>query len=230
MFLSERSTQAEYFDSLDRSPREIAEGYEQLGRVNRIFKFSHPFEFLIPRCLDAKECARLRILDLGAGDGLLGRELRSWAARQGWDWQVTDLDLNVTALQLNNGNWKVGASVLNLPFTDSSFDVVIASQMTHHLDLPEQICQHFREAWRVARELVVFSDLHRNAAMFLLVRVGTRLARCSRELAADGVISIRRGFRVGEWRRWAAEAGIPDARVSLYLGARVLLHARKRHA
>ncbi len=228
MFLSERSTQAEYFDSLDRSREEIAQGYEQLGRVNRIFKFSHPFEWLIPRRLEAKQRERLRILDLGAGDGLLGRELRAWAAKRGWDWQVTDLDLNVAALQLNNGNWKVGASVLNLPFADNSFDVVIASQMTHHLDLPEQICRHFREAWRVARELVVFSDLHRNVAMCVLVRVGTLLARCSRELAADGVISIRRGFRVGEWRRWATEAGIPEAQVRLYFGSRILMDARKR--
>lgn len=227
MFLSERSTQAEYFDSTDRSPEEIAEGYRQLGRVNRIFKFSHPFELVIPRCLGAERCAQLRILDLGAGDGLLGRELRKWAAKQGWDWEVTDLDVNLHALQLHNENWKVGASVLNLPLADNSFDVVIASQMTHHLDSPEDIRRHFREAWRVTRDLVVFSDLHRNLAMCLLVRIGTLLARCSPELAADGVISIHRSFRVGEWRKWAAEAGIPDARVNLYLGTRVLLHARK---
>ncbi len=37
MFLSQRATQAEYFDAVDRSFAEVADGYRQLARANRGF-------------------------------------------------------------------------------------------------------------------------------------------------------------------------------------------------
>jgi hypothetical protein len=46
-------------------------------------------------------------------------------------------------------------------------------------------------------------------------------------MRADAVISVQRGFRVAEWRRHAAEAEIPSARVWLYAGTRIMLAAKK---
>ncbi len=227
MFLSERSTQAEYSDSPHRSPEQIATDFRQLGRVNALFKFSHPFEHLIPRSLGTERCRELTILDLGAGDGSLGRQLTAWAAKRGWTWKVTDLDLRPSALNLHNGDRRMVASVQHLPFADRSFDVVIASQMTHHLDSSGEIIQHFREAWRVCRELLVLSDLHRNLWLYCLAHVGTAVTGCSRELRADGLVSVRRGFRLKEWRQYAHAAGIIGANVFLYLGTRIILHAAK---
>lgn|SRR4051794_10908514 len=227
MFLSERITQAEYSDSPDRSPTQIAQDFRQLGRVNALFKFSHPFEHLIPRSLGLERCRNLTILDLGAGDGSLGRQLTTWAAKRGWKWTVADLDLRPKALNLHNGGRRLVASVQHLPFRRGSFDVVIASQMTHHLDTPAEIIQHFHEAWRVSRELVVLSDLHRNLWLYCLAHVGTVLTGCSRELRADGLVSVRRGFRVTEWRQYAKSAGITTAKVFHYFGTRIILCARK---
>ncbi|MBI3875445.1 MAG: methyltransferase domain-containing protein [Verrucomicrobia bacterium] len=226
MFFRERSTQAESFDSPGRSFEEVAKNYRELARVNRLFFFSHPFVLTIPRLLGSDQCRSLNILDIGAGDGSLGVRLSRWAARRGWLWDVTNLDANPRALQLNPGGRNVTGSALALPFPDAHFDVVIASQMTHHLtdaDLPT----HFREAWRVARRAVVFSDLHRNAFLYALVWLGTRAMGVSQALRADAVISVRRGFHLCEWRRHAEAAWIPDARVWLYAGTRIMLAARK---
>jgi ubiquinone/menaquinone biosynthesis C-methylase UbiE len=154
MFLRRRATQAEYFDAEDRSPLEVAADYQQLARVNRLFMFSQPFERLLPRWLGEPRCQRLRLLDLGAGDGSLGQRLALWARRRGWHWRVTDLDKNPAALALSDHGNKVGASALSLPFPDGSFDLVIASQMTHHFGDAE-VVQHWREAWRVAREAML---------------------------------------------------------------------------
>ena len=118
MFLSRRATQAEYFDSADRSFHEVAEGYRQLARANRVFRFSHPFEHLLPRLVGRERCRSLSLLDLGAGDGSLGNKLTAWAARQGWDWRFTNLDCNAHALRLNSQRRNVAASVLSLPFRD----------------------------------------------------------------------------------------------------------------
>ncbi|MBI3877005.1 MAG: methyltransferase domain-containing protein [Verrucomicrobia bacterium] len=227
MFLGCRSTQAEFFDAPDRTPEEVARGFRELARMNRVCQFTRPFDSLIPRLLGEARCRSLILLDLGAGDGSLGAELTRRAAARGWNWRVTNLDLNPLALRLNAGARNVAGSALALPFSDESFDVVIASQMTHHLTSDADVTRHFREAWRVARGVVVLSDLHRNAGLLCLVWLWTRALRLSPRLCADGVLSVRRGFHAGEWRALAGQAGISNAEVSVYAGARIVLHARK---
>ncbi len=226
MFFRERSAQAESFDSPERSFEEVAKNYRELARVNRLFFFSHPFVLTIPRLLGSDRCRSLSILDIGAGDGSLGVALSRWAARRDWLWEVTNLDANPQALQLNPGGRNVTGSALALPFPDASFDLVLASQMTHHL-ADAEVVTHFREAWRVARRAVVFSDLHRSAFLYALVWMGTRATGASRELCNDGAISVRRGFHLCEWRRHAEAAGIPNPQVWLYAGTRIMLAARK---
>ena len=227
MFLSHRAAQAEYFDAPDRTAAEVADGYRLLARVNRLFHFAEPFQRHLPRWLGAERCRSLSLLDLGAGDGSLGRALTAWAGQRGWSWRVTSLDLNPLALRLNPGGHNVAACALALPFADRSFDVVIASQMTHHLAPTAAVARHFREAWRVTRDTLFLNDLHRNGALLAVVWLATHLTRLPAELRSDGLLSVRRGWRLGEWRRLAEEAGIPDARVWLHYGARIMLRARK---
>src|ERR1041385_6174334 len=160
MFLSRRSLQAEYFDA-ERPAIELATFFKSLGRVNRFFAFAEPFQRLVPRRLGAANCQSLSILDLGAGDGKLGTELRVWAKRRDWNWSVTNLDHNLAALRLNPTAPNIPASATALPFHDDSFDLVIASQMAHHL-ADEQVIQLLRESWRVARTAIFISDLHRS--------------------------------------------------------------------
>ena len=164
---------------------------------------------------------------MGAGDGSLGIRLARWAARQGWDWRFTNLDLNPHALRLNSHNRNLAGSVLALPFRDASFDAVIASQMTHHLFSNAELIQHFREAWRVTRDALVLSDLHRNACLYGLVWFWVHALGFSANLRGDGLLSVRRGFRVPEWRRLAQQAGILHGHAWLYLGARIMLDACK---
>jgi SAM-dependent methyltransferase len=226
MFLRERSTQAESFDSHERPLAEISASYCQLARANHLFLFSHPFVIHLPRLLGRENCRSLTLLDVGAGDGLLGRRLEAWAQQRGWRWEVTNLDVNPHALALNPGGRNVLGSALALPFPDAHFDAVIASQMTHHLTGAE-VVTHFREAWRVARCAVLVSDVHRNPFLLALVWLGVRVLGLNREMREDSVISVRRGFRLDEWRRHAETAGIPGARVWLYACTRIMLGALK---
>lgn len=227
MFLNRRALQAEYFDALDRPMTDIAEGYALLGRVNRFFAYTSPFQIYLPQMLGEDHCRSLSFLDLGAGDGSLGDALSQWAAERGWHWRFTNLDLNQQAMRLNlRARWIVG-SALALPFRDQSFDVVVASQMTHHLVTEEQVCRHFGEAWRVARQALFVNDLHRNAVLYAALWVLLRFRRFPKHFRDDGLLSVRRAWRVGEWQALAARAGIPNVRVWLYGGARLLLQARR---
>lgn len=225
MFFDRRSTQAEYFDTA-RPAEEISDFCRSLERLNRLFVFAEPFQRFLPRLLGEAGCRSLSVLDLGAGDGSLGRLLSNWAGERGWDWRMTSLDLSPTALRLGTGRRKVAASVLALPFEDGSFDVIIASQMTHHL-CESDVRQHLKEAWRVARKAVLVSDLHRNCMLYVTLWMLFLVHRFPSSFRADGLLSVRKAWRVPELRQLAAQAGICGARVNLHFGARVLLQARK---
>ena len=227
MFLSQRATQGEYLDTPGLPVQQVAESYLALGRVNRLFRYADPFQRLLVRWLGRERVQSLSVLDLGAGDGSLGREMEHWAAARGWTWRVTNLDLNPDALRLNRDGRNVAASVLSLPFQNESFDVVIASQMAHHLATETQVVRHFAEAWRVTRDAVFLNDLHRNVVLFGIVWLTVRLLGLPPAMQSDGCISVQRGWRVGEWRRFAAQAGLGQARVWLHAGARIMLQARK---
>lgn len=226
MFFRERSTQAEYYDDPQRSTAERLAAFRELDRVNLIFRFDHPFTSRLPRWLGEERCASLDILDVGAGTGLLGRVLSEWARGRGWDWRFTNLDLNpIQSGEHDQANMVTG-SALQLPFGDRSFDLVVASQMTHHLTDAEVI-QHWREAWRVSRDAIFICDLHRNAGFYSLLWPALCLLRTGRKLRQDGMISVRRGFHRREWNELAARAEIPNPNVWLYYGTRIVLQARR---
>ena len=226
MFLSRRTAQAEYFDT-HRPDHEVAEFFRSLNQVNRWFAFAEPFQRLLPRLIMKSRCASLSILDVGAGDGSLGKLLSQWALERGWRWRVTNLDSNLTALRLNRGGVNVAGTALALPFREKSFDIVIASQMLHHVPGTE-LKQLLRESWRVARELVLFSDLHRNAALYFTLWALFRVRSFPRSFCDDALLSVRRGWRVKELQAQVAEAGIVGAQVSLYFGARIVVQARRQ--
>lgn len=221
MFLRERATQAEYFDGPERTTEELRRHYAELARVNRLTRFERPFRLWLPRLLGSDHCRTLSLLDLGAGEGLLGRELTAWAATRGWQWRFTNLDHCHLTAQLAGNTDHVVASATELPFPDGSFEVVLATSMTHHLPSEAAVIAHFREAARVARRAVLICDLHRNS--FFQFGLWLLLLGASREFRADAVLSVKRGWRVGEWRRLADAAGLTGANVWAEHGTRVLL-------
>ncbi len=226
MFLRVRATQAEYCDRPDISDADLAANYDQLTRFNRLVHVADPFQRLLVRWVGRSHATHLKFLDLGAGNAALAAHLEPWAQRRGWDWRITSLDGSVRALRLGSTSRRVAADVCALPFADDTFDVVMASQMTHHLT-EAQAVQHFSEAWRVTRDVLFLTDAHRNIGAAGVIWLILKILRVTPEFLSDGVISVRRGWRVAEWRRLADAAGIPNARVSVYYGSRIFLQARK---
>lgn len=227
MFLSERATQAEYCDRPDLPDEDVAANYLHLGRFNRLVHVEDAFQRLLVNWLGRENVSSLKLLDLGAGNASLGPCLETWAARFGWTWTVTSLDGNFRALRLGNSRQRVVGDVCALPFPENSFDVVMASQMTHHL-AEDAVVRHFREAWRVTRDALFITDTHRNVGSMAVIWVILQLLRVPPHFLADGMLSVRRGWRVNEWRRLAAQAQIPDPRISVYFGSRIFLQSRKQ--
>jgi ubiquinone/menaquinone biosynthesis C-methylase UbiE len=227
MLFRRRTTQPEHFDDPSRTFHEFREAYDQLARVNQLFRAHDPYTRVLSRWLGHEQCRKLTILDIGAGDGWLGQAMETFAREQGWEWQVTNVDLNAIPLSLHNRRRHVAGSALALPFADGAFDVVVASQMTHHLNTDEEVIRHFQEAWRVARTAVFLTDMQRGAFLFCVLSLVMPFLGLSRKMMGDGLLSVRKGWVPREWRSLADRAGIQEMRVSGYYGVRVILSALK---
>lgn len=224
MTLRQRSREPEIFDDASRPVADVAADYAQLARVNRVFRHADPFTRVLQRTGLPQSHPRLSFLEIGAGAGQLAADLAAWATRRGWTWTFTCLDQSPVACSLNPCACKVIGDATQLPFPDAGFDLVIASQMTHHLP-DDRVIQHFREAWRVARRGVVVSDLHRHPFLYGLLLLSVPFLSLSPRMRRDGLLSVRRGFRTREWQDFAAQAGIPKARVEVQFGCRIVLSA-----
>lgn len=85
-----------------------------------------------------------RVLDLGAGEGYVGEQLRR---EEGTDVQLVDvIDMNRTALPHRTYNGR------ELPYADEAFDVTLLYFTLHHCADPRQV---LREARRVSKQGVI---------------------------------------------------------------------------
>ncbi len=97
----------------------------------------------------------LSVLDVGCGNGFL-----QWALEQRFG-VVEGIDYSGQMLAVNPCKVKHMGVCTNLPFGDQSFDLVVASNLLHHLTEPDRI-QTLAEMRRVAKLRVVSFEPNRN--------------------------------------------------------------------
>jgi hypothetical protein len=112
------------------------------------------------------------------------------------------------------------------PFRDRSVDLVLVSQVAHHL-ADESAVRLFRTCDRLARRAVIVADLRRGPLGPAAFWVGARTLRFDGVTVADGMTSLRRGYTVGELRGLLAAAGV-RAEVSRRPGYRLVAVWRPR--
>lgn len=213
----------ELLDHPDADPRVVHESLHHIARSNRWFGGWWAVRHGLGRILRAAPDKQpLTLLDVGTGLADLPRAAVRWAARRGI--AVTPLGLErhrtAAALASRHGVRTMLACAGALPVRDKSVDVVIASQLVHHL-APEAIVTFCREADRIARLGVVIADLRRSRWALAGFWIGSRLLGFDRATRDDGLTSVRRGFTAAELRALVARAGI-EARVERTPGFRLV--------
>jgi ubiquinone/menaquinone biosynthesis C-methylase UbiE len=97
-----------------------------------------------------------------------------------------------------------------LPLADRSVDIVLASQLLHHLER-RSAATLLRELNRVARLGVIVADLRRHPVAALGIWLASYPLRLHPVTRQDGVTSVRRGFTRPELEQLLREAGLAGA-------------------
>ncbi|PYO63133.1 MAG: hypothetical protein DMD70_04570 [Gemmatimonadetes bacterium] len=149
------------------------------------------------------------LLDVGTGSGDIALATRAAARRRGIDLTAIGLELNPTAARIASaaGVPTIVADGNALPLGPRSVDVIVASQVLHHL--PRAVAVRWIAAFdRVARRAVVLADLRRSRVAMAGVwaaSVGLAMSGLTRH---DAVVSLKRGYTLPEFRAMLEGAGV----------------------
>jgi SAM-dependent methyltransferase len=213
----------ELLDHPDADPATVEASLHHIARSNRWFGGWWAVRRGLGRLLaGVPQGTALTLLDVGTGAADLPLAAVAWARRRGITLLPLGLERHRTAARLarSSGVVTMLACAGALPVRRRSVDLVIASQLVHHLS-PGAIVEFLREANQLARHGVLVADLRRSSVAMAGFWVGARLFRFDRATRADGMTSVRRGFLPGEFTTLLERAGL-QARVEQTPGFRLL--------
>jgi 2-polyprenyl-3-methyl-5-hydroxy-6-metoxy-1,4-benzoquinol methylase len=213
MMLATRAIAEELMDADDLAPETYTRVVHDLAKVNAWTLARRPtLAFL--SSLNAK---RLRILDVGYGDGDMLRAIHHWGARNSVELTLVGIDLNPRSLRA-----AAEATPPNMPIDyrtgdyqgciGEDWDVVISSLVAHHMTRA-QLVAFLRFMDGQARLGWFVNDLHRHGFAWLGFPLLATLMRWHPIVRHDGQLSIARSYRPHEWPPILAEAGIEGAEV-----------------
>jgi 2-polyprenyl-3-methyl-5-hydroxy-6-metoxy-1,4-benzoquinol methylase len=205
-------------DRPDLDPAERLRALQHLARVNSLFGGTRVVLDLLPRLCDGLPTP-IRLLDVGTGYADIPRAIVRWARRRGERVEIEALDRDPTTVALAARACATYPEIrlqcgdaLALPFASRSVDVVLASQILHHLEGTEPV-QVLRELARVARRGMLVHDLRRGAWPFAVTWAALHLVSRNPVIRHDGPVSIRRGYVATELEALAGAAGWTAPRV-----------------
>jgi ubiquinone/menaquinone biosynthesis C-methylase UbiE len=195
----------ELLDTDAGSPEEVAASLRDLRWFNRWFGGITTSSAMVKTVASRKQASELSLLEIASGEGFVQQQVAGQLQKDGVLLNVTLLDRAPSHLPKNGAMPKLAADALQLPFHDSSFDLVSSSLFVHHLS-PEQAVRFLREALRVCRTAVLVHDLIRHPVHLAWAYAGVPLYR-SRITRNDAPASVRQAYTVEEMSEFCREAG-----------------------
>jgi hypothetical protein len=187
-----------------------------LARVNRVTLAHRPTVAFLRRA--AGKATRLKLLDVGFGDGDGLRAIARWAAARGIDAELVGIDLNPRSAPAARAH---GPAALPIDYRTGDYadlagegwDVIVSSLVAHHMTRAQLVAfLGFMERETSVGWLV--NDLHRHRFAHLGYPLLARALRWHPIVRHDGRVSIARSFTPSEWPPVLADAGIHHARVA----------------
>ncbi|HYK83238.1 MAG TPA: methyltransferase domain-containing protein [Gemmatimonadales bacterium] len=210
----------ELLDDPAADPALVRAELEDIARLNALFggtravlgELEPVFRAAAPRA-GGQGAAAWTLLDVGTGLGDIPRAAAAAARRHGIALSVVGIERNAAAARCARDADRraplalVRADGAAPPLGPRSVDVVIASQVLHHLS-PEVAVRWIATLDRLARRLVVVADLRRSRLAMAGVWVAALALGMDGVTRHDAVVSLRRGYTEREFAALLTAAGI----------------------
>lgn len=213
MDLRRRSLQPEWMDEQSATPSELAAVLADLSVVNTVTLARLPtLAFMRRVSRGLLPGARLRVLDVGYGEGDMLRRVHRWGARAGVRLDLAGVDLDPASAPAAEAatppEWGIRyrtGNVFDQP--PGGQDVVLSSLFTHHLT-DAQVVDFLVWMERSAARGWFINDLHRHALAYEGFRLLSAAAGWHPMVRHDGAVSVTRSFRRRDWDGLLRRAGL----------------------
>ncbi len=227
--LMHRSQQDELMDADDLDAASYAAIVADLARVNRLTMAARPTLDFLAQASRGRD--RLKLLDVGFGDGDMLRVIARWASRRGLAVELVGVDLNPRSELAARAHTPPDLPIRYITgdyadLAGEGWDVIISSLVAHHMT-QSQLVAFLRFMEGEARTGWFINDLHRHGFAHKGFPILARLMRWHAVVRHDGTLSIARSYRPAEWPPILAEAGISAALVNRYFPFRLCVTRRR---
>jgi len=210
-----RSHAEEAMDDPSLAPEVYAAVLRDLARVNTVTMAARPTLAFLEKVVRRGE--RLKLLDVGYGDGDMLRRIARWAAKRGVEAELVGIDLNPRSEAIARADTPSGLPITYrtgdyADLVGEGWDVIVSSLVAHHMT-HDQLVAFLRFMEGEAARGWFVNDLHRHRFAHRGYPLLATLMRWHPIVRADGTLSIARSYRPDEWPAILAEAGIAGAEV-----------------
>lgn len=159
---------------------------------------------------------KLKILEVGCGNGELAVEMIQYLTAQGInvDYHVVEIDQNILEWAQQNCKGKGAEISTHLAtdqylkvFTDQQFDVVISLHVLHHIYPSTVLKDMLAQSLRISKYGIFMADYDRRYGNELISNVICFFLGISRTLHQDGITSVRRAYTTGEMMNILKQVG-----------------------
>jgi len=197
----QRSTAPEIMDDFSMEGEILTDALDKIAAINKLLGGNKVTLEGINFLMDKDKLAnKLKIVDVGCGNGAMLRMLADYALKKGLSFELIGIDANratiahAESLSTPYPNIKYQCSDIFNDGQIAVYDIMLFTLTLHHFT-DQQIVSLFNKLKGLVRLGIVVNDLHRSALAYRLFTALSYLFKLNDMSREDGLVSILRGFK-----------------------------------
>lgn len=200
---SARSNTKELLDAEIIPQQDLFRNLQELESINRLLG-GHAVTLKGLQGLNLSKEKTYKVLDIGSGGGDTLKAMAIWARKNGYQFQLTGVDLKPDCITYARSYCKdfaeidfIQADYRELPAMNLRYDIMVTSLFCHHLS-DDELVELLNWAGENTSVAFIMNDLHRHFLAYYSISLLTRLFSQSYLVKNDAKLSVLRGFKKHE--------------------------------
>ena len=216
-----RSTAAEIMDNFDMEGEVLRDALDKIASINKLLGGNNvTLQGVKELIRDTDQTKRIRIVDVGCGNGDMLRTLADFAKRKKLNFELYGIDANAytiahaKTLSSHYANISyIVADIFDPETLKNPYDIILCTLTLHHFQ-DNELLKLMNEFKKAANLGIVINDLHRSKLAYTLFKAICFLFRLNDMSREDGLTSILRGFKKDDLIRYAKQLNMKQSTIN----------------